>query len=195
MLLFYSISRKDTNVIAHKLIDRFGTLQAVLDAEYEDLMEVDGISDVSASLIMFYRELYKYVRTNSVSENADLSTSYKVCDFCCKYFYHHVEESLILISLDENHMLKCVDVISEGCESETAFYPRKIIKAIVKNRATDVVIAHNHPNGLPDPSSNDTIITKKLGKMLSDIGVNVIDHVICSGDRYVSFAKRGLLRW
>ena len=194
MLLFYSISRKDTNVIAHKLIDRFGTLQAVLDADYNDLMEVEGISDVSASLIMFYRELYKYVRTKSLVQNADLSTAFKVCDFCCQYFYHHVEESLILISLDENRMLKCVDVISTGCESETAFYPRKIIKAIVKNRSTDVVIAHNHPNGLPDPSSNDTIITKKLGKMLSDIGVNVIDHVICSGDRYVSFSDRGLLK-
>lgn len=194
MLLFYSISRKDTNVIAHKLIDRFGTLQAVLDAEYEDLMEVDGISDVSASLIMFYRELYKYVNTNSLEEKTDLSTNFKVCDFCCKYFYHHVEESLILITLGENRILKCVDVISKGCESETAFYPRKIIKAIVKNRATDVVIAHNHPRGLPDPSSNDTLITKKLSKMLSDIGVNVIDHVICSGDRFVSLANRGLLR-
>lgn len=194
MLLFYSISRKDTNVIAHKLIDRFGTLKAVLDAEYDDLMEVDGISDVSASLIMFYRELYKYVNTNSLDENVDLSTNLKVCDFCCNYFYHHVEESLILITLGENRMLKCVDVISKGCESETAFYPRKIIKAIVKNRATDVVIAHNHPRGLPDPSFNDTIITKKLSKMLSDIGVNVIDHIICSGNRFVSLADRGILR-
>lgn len=194
MILFYSISRKDTNVIAHKLIERFGTLQAVLDAEYNDLIEVEGISDVSASLIMIYRELYKYVRTKSVKQDSDLSTVYKICDFCCQYFSHHVEESLILITLGENRMLKCVDVISNGCESETAFYPRKIMKAIVKNRATDVVIAHNHPKGLPDPSSNDTLITQKLKKMLSDIGVNIVDHIVCSGERYMSFSERGLLK-
>ncbi len=195
MLLFYAIPRKDTNVIAHRLIDKFGTLQNVLEADYNDLIEVEDIAEVSASLIMFFRELYKYIRTNSVEENTDLSTAERVGEFCCRYFFNHTEENLILISMDGNRRLKCVDVISRGCENETAFYPRKIMKAVVKNRTNVVAIAHNHPGGSPEPSSNDLLITEKLGTMLSDIGVSVIDHIICSGDRYVSIAKRGLLRF
>lgn len=195
MLLFYAIPRKDTNVIAHRLIDRFGTLQNVLEADYNDLIEVKDVAEVSASLIMFFRELYKYIRTNSIDENTDLSTSDRVGQFCCRYFFNHTEENLILISMDGHGRLKCVDVISRGCENETAFYPRKIMKAVVKNRTNVVAIAHNHPGGSPEPSSNDLLITEKLGTMLSDIGVSVIDHIICSGDRYVSIAERGLLRF
>ncbi|MBQ6894223.1 MAG: hypothetical protein IJN40_01855 [Clostridia bacterium] len=195
MLLFYTIPRKDTNVIAHRLIDRFGTLNNVLEADYNDLVEVEDIAEVSASLIVFFRELHKYICTNSSTENTDLSTADRVGQFCCKYFFNHTEENLILISMDGNRKLKCVDVISRGSENETAFYPRKIIKAVVKNRTNVVAIAHNHPGGSPEPSSNDLLITKKLGTMLLDIGVSVIDHIICSGDKYVSIAKRGLLRF
>ena len=194
MLLFYAIPRKDTNVLAHKLIDRFGTLQGVFDADFDDLIEVEGINSISASLIVFYRELYKYLHSN-FDDEVDLSTSYKVGDFCCKYFYGHVEENLIVISMDANRKFKCVDVISRGSETETAYYPRKVMKAVVKSRANLVIVAHNHPGGALEPSANDLIITQKLANVLSDVGVGVVDHIICSGDKYFSFSERGVFKF
>ena len=195
MLLFYSIQRRDTNVLAHRLIDKFGSLQGVLEADYLDLVSVDGIKEVSASLIMFTKELYQYIRTNSFEKWTDLSTALKMGRFCANYFREHSEENLIVLSLTENRKLKCVDVISKGSETETAYYPRKILKAAIKNKSNNIVISHNHPNGSVEPSTNDVAITEKLGILMRDFGINVIDHIICSGDRFSSMSNRGYLRF
>ncbi len=192
MLLYYSIPQRDTNVLAHRLLDKFGSLHGVLDADFNELVEVNGISDVSASLIMFHTELYKYLRMNQETD-IYLDTSKKVGDFCSKYFYNHTEENLILLSFDSKLKLKCVDVISKGTEVETAFYPRKIIKAIVKNKTNTVILAHNHPGGSTQPSANDIYITEVLSKMLKGIGVTVSDHIICSGEKFFSFSDAGRL--
>ena len=194
MLLFYSISRKDTNAIAHRLIDKFGTLEGVLKADYSDLIDVEGISDVSASLIMFNRELNQYVRTNSIKKKTDLSTAIKMGRFCANYFREHTEENFIVLSLDGHRKLLCVDVISKGSETETAYYPRKILKAVIKNKTSNIVVSHNHPGGSVEPSSNDVAITEKLSELMKDVGINVIDHIICSGDRFTSMFNRGYLR-
>lgn len=192
MLLYYSIPQRDTNVLAHRLLDKFGSLHGVLDADFNELVEVNGISDVSASLIMFHTELYKYLRMNQESD-VYLDTSLKVGNFCSKYFYNHTEENLILLSFDSKRKLKCVDVISKGTEVETAFYPRKIIKAIVKNKTNNVILAHNHPGGNTQPSTNDIYITDLISKMLKSIGVTVCDHIICSGQKFFSFSDAGKL--
>lgn len=191
-LLYYSIPYKDTNEIAHRLIDKFGSLNAVLEAEYYDLMEVNGISENSASLIVLYRELFKYVRTSKYAQKY-LPTSSAVGQFCCDYFYNHVEESFILISMDSNRTVQCIDVISKGTENETAFYPRKIMKTIVKNRASSVIFAHNHPGENPEPSSYDLMLTNKFNIILKAIGIRLADHIICSGDRFVSISDKGLI--
>lgn len=194
MLLFYSISRKDTNAIAHRLIDKFGTLEGVLKADYSDLIDVEGISDVSASLIMFNRELNQYIRTTSFKKKTDLSTAIKMGRFCANYFREHTEENFIVLSLDGHRKLLCVDVISRGSETETAYYPRKILKAAIKNKSANIVVSHNHPGGSVEPSSNDVAITEKLSELMQDVGINVIDHIICSGDRFTSMFNRGYLR-
>jgi len=191
-LLYYCLPQKNTNEIAHKLIDNFGSLKGVLNAEYFDLMEVAGIKEYSAAFIVMYRELFKYVRTNN-DPGIVLSKSEIAGKFCCDYFYNHVEESFILISLDSNKKVKCVDVISKGTETETAFYARKIIKYAVKNRANAVIFAHNHPGENPQPSSNDLIITDRFIKILESLGIDLIDHIICSGNKNISISDKGLM--
>jgi len=195
MLLFYSIKQKDTNPLAHALIKRFGSIEAVFGADFNDLLEVDGISDVSASLIMFYRELKQYLGNKS-STGLYLRTSVDVGDFCCKYFSGRVEEKMILISLGFDSKIISVDVISRGTENETAYYPRRIMKAVIKNRANTVILAHNHPGGdsKPSPSIDDLMITDSLSKLLGGFGVLVKDHIICSGKYFISFSDEGYLK-
>ena len=142
-LLFHTIPLKDTNEIAHRLIERFGSLKGVLNAEYYDLMEVKGISEVSAGLITLQREIFKYLRTNNVvSEN--LRTADRAGEYCFKYFENHVEETAIIIILDDDRNVLAIDVISKGSETEASLYVRKVIKSIIRCRATKVVVAHNH---------------------------------------------------
>lgn len=191
-LLFHSIPLKDTNEIAHRLIEHFGSLEGVFNAEYYDLMEVNGISEVSAGLISLFRQISQYLRTTN-KEGELLNTAHKAGKFCCDYFASHVEENSIIIVLDENQAAKVIEVISEGSETETGFYPRKIIKSIIKHRATKVILAHNHPNKNPNPSNNDIHNTKVLAEVLKTAGIQLIDHIVCGGERFVSMADRGFL--
>lgn len=192
MLLFYAIPYKDTNELAHALIDKFGSLKGVLDAEYYDIAEVKGIGEYSASLIVMFRELNKYMSTKNYSD-IFLDTSEKAGEFCQQYFKNHVEESFIIISMDMERRIKCIDVISSGTENETAFYPRKVMKAVVRNRANYIILAHNHPGSNPEPSANDLYITAIIEKLLHNIGVVVIDHIISTPKKFKSLSDKGLM--
>jgi len=194
LLLFYAIPYKDTNEIAHRLIDKFGSVKAVIDADVNDLIEIEGINEVSASLIVLQRELFKYIHTKEYDVEV-LSSSSKSGWFCCKYFMNHVEESFIIIYLDLNDVVKNIEVISEGSENETAFYIRKTVKRILQHRCSKVIIAHNHPGEYPEPSSDDIMSTGHLNESLENIGISLIDHIICSGDKYVSMSDRGLMNY
>ena len=103
-------------------------------------------------------------------------------------------ENFIVLSLNEQRKLLCVDVISRGSETETAYYPRKIVKAAIKNKSSVIVVSHNHPGGSIEPSANDVAITERLERLMNDVGITVIDHIICSGDRFSSMSNRGYLR-
>lgn len=193
-LLFHSIPMKDTNVTAHQLIDKFGSLKGVLNAEFYDLMEVAGISEVSASLITLQREISKYIRTNNC-EGQILKTAAQAGKFCCEYFASHLEETTILIVLDSERTVLAVEVISNGSESETGFYPRRIIKKIIRHRGTKIMLSHNHPDLNPTPSSNDIYNTNVLAAALKEFGVEVIDHIVCGGTKYTSMSDNGFLTY
>lgn len=192
-ILFYAIPYKDTNELAHKLIMKFGSLKSVMEAEHFELASVKGIGDRAAALIVALRELYKHINT-SKNTNVLLNTTELTAEFCIDYFKDHLEENFILISLDSDKRIKCLDVISRGNETETAFYPRNVVKAVVKNRVTTVVLSHNHPGNSAEPSSNDMIITEKISNLLRGLGVTVLDHIICSNNKYVSFSEKGYLK-
>ncbi len=194
-LLFYAIPYKDTNPIAHALIDKFGTLKGVLNAEAYELASVDGMGEYSAALIVLFRELNKYMSTKYDS-GVLLDASYKMGRFCCDYFMNHVEESLICLSLDGCQRLMCIDVVSKGTETETPLYLRTIMKIVVKNRTNCIILAHNHPNSDDShPSIQDTIITSAVGNYMKTIDVTVKDHVICAGDHYTCMSDEGMLKY
>lgn len=192
-ILFHSIPMKDTNETAHRLLDHFGSLENVLNAEYYDLLEVNGISEVSAGLITLHRQISKYISTTN-REGEVLNTAYKAGKFCCGYFANHLEENSIIIILDENQTAIAIEIISEGSETETGFYPRKIIKLIIKHHATKIILSHNHPNKNPHPSNNDIHNTAVLAEILKSVGIELVDHIVCGGDRYISMADRGFLK-
>lgn len=191
-LLYYAIPYKDTNPIAHELIEKFGSLRGVLDAEYYDLAEVKGMGDYSAALVVLFRELNKYMSTK-YDDGILLDTSYKMGKFCLNYFKSHVEENFICLSLDGNDRLTCVDVVSRGTENETAFYLRKLMKIVIKNRTNCIILSHNHPGSVAMPSVQDAVITESAGNFLKTIGVTVKDHVICTRESFTCMSDAGTI--
>ena len=192
MLLYFAQDRRDTNPIAHRLINEFGSIQNVLKADMHDLMSVNGIGEQSALLINFIRQFIIYVNQN-INEAVTLPNVTAAGLFCCNYFMQHTEEHFIVLILDTNRKIKKIVEISKGTENETAYYPRKVIEAVIKHKANAVMIAHNHTGNSVHPSAEDISVSKVIQKTLNAIDVPLIDHIVCCENLFTSLSERGVI--
>jgi len=191
-LLFHVIPQKDTNETAHLLLDSFGSLKNVLNAQYDDLIRIEGMGDKSAAFIMFINEFYKYINSREF-DNILLDTSKKVGTFCCNYFRHHRNECFIVIGMTHGRKIKFVEKISDGTEYETDVCKELVFKKVLNRNVKKIILAHNHPSSGPEPSIQDISVTNKVASMFKDFDIAVIDHVVCGENDFVSMSDRGML--
>ena len=190
LLLFYALPRNDTNPLAHELINRFKTLGAVFDASVEQLMEVKGVKESTAILIKLIPALAKDM-VNYRFEGVPLDSHKKSCEFFVSQFVGEKNEKLKIALLDDKLCLKkCADVI-EGVPSAVSMNVRKIAEIALKNNCENIIIAHNHPNGIASPSDADLNATRELYKLLGSIGITLLDHIIVAGGSAVSLKDNG----
>lgn len=191
LLLFYSIPVKDTNEEAHALINRFGSLSEVFEADYEDLCTVKGIGERSATLIKLMPALFRKYEIDKLNkEEVRLNSSELAAKYVSKYFKGLTEEKLYLLSLDKNCKKVGFDLISEGTVNATMINNRKIVESAILSKAASVILVHNHPSGVTAPSKMDINATYDMADMLESVGIRLNDHIIIGhGDDYFSFRK------
>jgi len=195
LLLFYVIPQKDTNEIAHRLIDRFGTLEAVLNADRSELEKIDGIKGEASLYLTLFNNLERYRRMNSPQLPAILDTPGKMIEYVRPLYYNKNKEISMIICLDSKcRVIGCYDIL-EGTSNFTAFDPRKVMDAVIKSNASKVILSHNHPSGDSKPSRNDIETTGAIIRMLTQIGVKVCDHIIISpeGDTALSTVPKFMM--
>lgn len=199
LLLFYGIPMKDTNKEAHRLIDKFGSLSAVFDADFEDLCKVNGIGENTAVLIKLLPELFKKYEVDKVNREGDvLNDCEAVARYVSKYFKGVNEEHLYLLCLDPNCKILCFEQISSGTINSTPINNRKIVELAYRTKAANLVLVHNHPSGVVAPSRSDVNATMSTAELLKSLGMKLNDHIIIgNGDDFFSFRRsekwRGLL--
>lgn len=191
ILLFYGIPNGDTNPIAHRLVEEFGSLRGVLEADYDKLCRIKGISDNSAGLIKFVQQLSRrYLKSACFSD--EKSHKFDSTESLREYFesvFLGVEtEEVHALVVDDELKLVAEAKISEGTIGKVQISARKIADFVIMNRCDRVVLAHNHPKGVCMPSKADIIKTKELTKLLSELEISVIDHIIVG--RNGSFSLR-----
>lgn len=189
MLLFYSIPRKDTNEVAHALIDRFGSLSGVLEATEEQLVQVDGVTANSAILIRMILPLY-----SEYSKDANRASRLQTPEACGNFLKEHFagkqKECVTMLCLDGACRVLCVEDICDGDATNVVVNVRRIIETVLKfPKTVAVIISHNHPGGLALPSRDDINATDELKKMLGAMDINLVDHFIVTEDDYVSMAS------
>ena len=192
MLLFYAVPRRDTNELAHKLINRFGTYSGVLEASIDELMSVDGIGESAAVLIKLVPEMNKRYMQRSNDSDTISSASAAGKYFVSKFAYETVEVAYAMFLDSKNRIIACRE-ISRGVVNATEICIRAIAEQALACKATSVIIAHNHPDGIPVPSAEDELTTQKIKLALSTVGIKLADHIIVGGDQYVSFVSYGLM--
>ncbi len=191
LLLFHSIPVKDTNEEAHALINRFGSLSEVFDADYEELCKVKGIGERSALLIKLMPELFReYEKDKLNRDEVRLNSSELVAKYVASHFIGLTQEELWLLCLDINCKMLRFDKISEGTINATMINNRKITECAILSNAASVILVHNHPSGITAPSSNDINATIDMANTLESVGIRFNDHIIIGhGDDYFSFRK------
>ena len=191
LLLFYAIPRKDTNPIAHALLDRFGSLSQVLDAPLEALKKVPGISDHSASLLRLVTELARFYQVDS-AQRTEVLTSLDACGrYLVPRFFGRKVETVFLLCLDAKCKVLCCREIGEGSVNAASISVRKVVEAALSANATSVVLAHNHPSGVALPSADDVQTTRRIAAALSAVEVKLIDHIVVAEGDFISMAQSG----
>lgn len=192
MLLFYGIPRKDTNELAHILINTFGSLPQVFDAPIESLMKVSGVGESTAILIRLVSKLSRVYAEKNYKINNKRLTKKEIEKIILNKFIGRIKEHVVLALFDARRNLVYCDVISQGSFSSTGFHIRNIIELALKFNATKAIIAHNHPSGIALPSREDIETTIELKSALGLIDVKLLDHIIIADDDYVSIADSEL---
>lgn len=186
LLLFYAIPRKDTNIIAHKLISRFGSLDSVFNASIQELMEIDGVGESAALLIRLVPQMAKQRELSKVQKMKGFCNSQDVARYLAPKFLDERDEIVVLICLDTQNSLICSEVLSRGVVNSVDVSVRRLVETALKHKASSVIIAHNHPDGMLNPSREDELLTNNARNALTLLEIKLMDHIIISGDRYFS---------
>lgn len=180
--------RKDTNPLAHTLIEEFGTLANVLDASVEDLKSINGVGERIATFLSSYPYIFKCYKKSKCKEGVDCSSPRKIFDNFANIISHMPNEEFYLICVDGDSKLISYKMISRGTKSEVSFTLKTITETAIRNQAFGVILLHNHPNADCRPSEEDIEMTKRIFYSMYMNGIYLIDHIItCKDDSYFSF--------
>jgi len=178
-------------VLAEKLLERFGSLKEVFDAEKSELSCLVPSREVS--LITFVREfvpIYAYLK---IKEAQNLSSPTNVIDYLtAELSGSRVEKLYALLLTSGNRLIASIEV-EEGTENKSVVIPRKIAKLCLEYGATSVILSHNHPGGTLKPSQNDIDATNSVKDALRLIDVSLLDHIIIAHNEYFSFKEYNLI--
>ena len=190
-LLSFVIPYKDTNVIAHDLIEKFGSFASVLESDEEDLAMVNGMGKVSAHFLSSLIKIYSFYERGKLSRVAEIKKPIDAYEYVRNLFVGKTTEELYLVSLlPNNRILRC-EKIAQGSVGQAKVTIRKITDAMSRNKVNNIIIAHNHPGGSSEPSVDDDRLTQALVTSLAINDSFLIDHIVVGESDYYSYRHYG----
>ena len=190
--LFYCVPRKDTNELAHRLINYFGSYTNVLNAPVSELVKVDGVSENIATYLSLQGAAVRYYLTNRKLGGTVVRTTEDYGNILLPYFIGKTNETVFVLCLDAKCKVLCCREVSEGSVNAASISMRKIMDIALSSNATSVVIAHNHPSGVAVPSPEDIQTTHRLAKALEAVDIILVDHLIVADSDYISLVQSNL---
>ena len=193
MLLFYAVPRRDTNELAHRLLERFGTLEAIFDSSVEQIMDKGKVSKNTAVLIKMIPHLSKRLMLIKEGAKPVLDSSERAGQYVTKLFIGKNYEAFYVCCLNAQNHLNYAALVHEGTINEVSIYPRLVVETVLRYKANSVILAHNHPSGSLEVSQADIEGMGRLKTVGDLIGIPLIDSFIVSSRGYLSFKEEGIL--
>jgi DNA repair protein RadC len=179
--------------LAAKLLSEFNGLPGLLRAQPQQLALVKGLGPAKQAEIGAVMEIARRTLAVELARSPVFDAPAKVKDYLSLRLCGLEHEVFAVLFLDSQHRLLCMEELFRGTLTQTSVYPREVVKRALQLNAGALILAHNHPSGLAEPSRADEFLTQRLKSALQLVDVAVLDHLVIGTGQTVSFAERGLL--
>ena len=184
----------DAVELAEALLKRFGDIGGVLAQNAAALLAVHGLGDAKVAALVAIPEMLKRAELVRINEKEKvLESSEDVRRYVSTHLAGREREVFGAVFLTSRHRPMVAEDIFFGSVDRATVHPREVVRCCLKHNAAAVILYHNHPSGVPEPSTTDKAITERLVKVLKEIDVKVIDHVVVGSLRPVSMAELGMM--
>ena len=186
---------KGTSVLqlAEQLLDGFGGVAGLLHAEAGELERIKGLGPAKRTELVAVLELARRALAQELKARPAFESPEQVKHYLRLQLGARPHEVFAVLFLDAQNRLLALDELFRGSLTQTSVYPREVVKRALSHNAAAVILSHNHPSGLAEPSKADEYLTQTLKSALALVDVQVLDHIVVGRDQAVSFAERGLL--
>lgn len=193
LLLFLAVPRGDMKPLAKTLLQKFGSLSALLKAEKSLVLGTPGVGLGVLHVIQLVQALMSKILQQEMIDKPLLANWQSVLDYCHVTMAYDQRETSRLLFLDRKNKIIADEVQQTGTVDHVALYPREVVKRALDLGASAIIIVHNHPSGDPTPSRGDIETTLKVQEALQPLGIEVHDHLIIGKGRHSSLRSMGLM--
>ncbi|WP_444943189.1 DNA repair protein RadC [Microbulbifer sp. ZKSA006] len=179
--------------LARRLLNDFGGLRRLLEAGREDFCRARGLGDAKFAQLQAALEMAKRHLEETLEHGSALCSPAAVRDYLAIQLRHRRREVFCCLYLDSQHRVIAFEELFEGTLNAANVYPREVVQQALLKGAAAVILAHNHPSGVSEPSQADIWITERLTQALELVDIKVLDHLIVGEGKALSFAERGLM--
>lgn len=179
--------------LARELLARYGGLRELLAANPEELYEAPGFGEAKYAQLQASLEMGRRFLAEKLKREVVLSSTRDTRDYLQAQLRDRRNEVFCVLFLDNRHRVLTFEEMFQGTLNGTAVYPREIVKRALRHNAAAVILVHNHPSGVAEPSRADELLTNRLKEALSLVDIRLLDHLVVGDGETVSFSERGLI--
>ena len=193
LLLFLIFKRKDVKPLAKELLEKFKTIDRILNASEKELLEIKGIGKSTVTAIKIVNSIAIASLKSKIIKRDHINCFDDVINYCKLNMKYLVSEELRVLFLNSINEILADEVLQKGDIDSVDVYPRNITKRSLDLGAKGIILVHNHPSGDPTPSADDIYTTNLIRKALKIFDIKLQDHIIIGGDRFISFSALNLI--
>ncbi|MBN9542648.1 MAG: DNA repair protein RadC [Alphaproteobacteria bacterium] len=193
LVLFYVVPRSDTKPIARELLYKFGSISKILNALPNELKNTKGLGNSAYTFFRLIKEVSAKQHEEEMRSKPILESWSALIKYARTTMGHLKTEVFRVIYLNKKNMIIADEFQDFGTVDNTPVYPREIIKKALNYEASSIILLHNHPSGNTNPSKSDIYSTNDIQRICLSLGIELIDHIIISGESHYSFKNNGLL--
>jgi DNA repair protein RadC len=194
LLLSYAIPRKDVKPLAKNLIQTFGSIRKIMDADVQDIENVKGMGHHAAVLIKLVRDSSSIYLREKAAESPQITCTAELINYYRNTMGGLKDEHFHVIYLNARNKIIEMETIHRGIVNQAVVYPRKILEQALKKKASAIILVHNHPSGHVQPSDADIRLTRTVQETAKALDIMVHDHIIIGENRFYSFREEGIIR-